>query len=96
MRDRPFGETRQIRRAVTRDRGTHPIGILIFSPLFMAVCIHALVTGRPAFYGHRRVGRFGRPFSCMKFRTMVINADEVLQQLLARDQRAQAEWNAFS
>ena len=36
-------------------------------------------------YRHRRVGRGGQMFFCLKFRTMVPNADQVLRDLLASD-----------
>jgi len=34
-----------------------------------------LQDGGPIFFGHRRVGRFGREFVCLKFRTMVQDAE---------------------
>jgi lipopolysaccharide/colanic/teichoic acid biosynthesis glycosyltransferase len=37
----------------------------------------------PVFFSHQRVGRNGRSFGCMKFRTMVPNADQKLKDLLA-------------
>ena len=43
-------------------------------------------------YGHRRVGRLGEAFTCYKFRTMVVDADERLAELLATDPDARAEW----
>src|SRR5436309_2707596 len=33
--------------------------------------------GGPVFYRGRRIGRFGRPFGMVKFRTMVLNADKI-------------------
>jgi Undecaprenyl-phosphate galactose phosphotransferase WbaP len=41
--------------------------------------------GGPAMYGHRRIGKDGRPFTCFKFRSMVLNAQEILNDLLAKD-----------
>ena len=38
------------------------------------------------------MGQDGRKFKCYKFRSMVVNAQEVLQELLARDPVARAEW----
>ena len=50
--------------------------------LMLLVLVH-LSMGGPALFAHRRVGCNGKVFRCFKFRTMVTNADEVLQQYLA-------------
>jgi len=49
-------------------------------------------TGRNAMFGHLRIGQHGRSFRCLKFRTMVPNADTVLAEVLARDPEARTEW----
>ena len=49
-------------------------------------------TGGDAIFGHLRIGQHSKPFQCLKFRTMVPNAAHVLEELLARDPRARAEW----
>ena len=43
---------------------------------------------------HRRVGRGGVLFPCFKFRTMVVNAEDVLQEHLDADVDARQEWSA--
>ena len=48
--------------------------------------------GSPVLYRHRRIGRFGREFECLKFRTMVRDAEEQLESLLLSDSDARAEW----
>jgi lipopolysaccharide/colanic/teichoic acid biosynthesis glycosyltransferase len=48
--------------------------------------------GGPIFYRHRRVGRGGVHFDCLKFRTMVVGADKVLKQVLARNPELRREW----
>jgi len=48
----------------------------------------------PVFYGHGRIGEGGRSFRAWKFRTMVENADEILEQCLQADRELQAEWDA--
>ncbi|NHN87582.1 sugar transferase [Acetobacter sp. LMG 1627] len=50
--------------------------------------------GGPVFYGHVRIGRKGVPFSCYKFRSMVVDSDTVLDRLLKTDPSAAAEWAA--
>lgn len=51
-----------------------------------------LTTGAPVIFSHERVGRNGRTFRCLKFRSMVPNAQEVLDKLLASSPEARAEW----
>jgi len=45
------------------------------------------------FYQHVRVGRGGRWFKTLKFRTMVKDADRVLKDYLARHPELQEEWD---
>ncbi len=66
--------------------------LLIISPIMLMIWIAVRFDGGPGFYGHRRVGHGGREFRCLKFRSMVTNADEVLRALLARDPAAREEW----
>ncbi len=49
-------------------------------------------TGGAVLFRHRRVGRNGQPFDCLKFRTMVPDADAVLRDLLETSAEARAEW----
>ena len=65
---------------------------LVFSPLIVAIVALMLPGGNPILYRHRRVGRNGRTFSCVKFRTMIPNADQVLRGLLENDPELRAEW----
>lgn len=67
---------------------------VVFSPLILAVVILALIRREPGsiMYKHRRIGQDGHAFECLKFRTMVPNADRVLRELLERDPAIKAEW----
>ncbi len=64
------------------------------SPLFVVIVLLVRRDGGPAFFSHRRIGAHGRSFGCLKFRTMVPNADEVLLRALAADEALAAEWDA--
>ena len=68
------------------------IGLLIISPFLLWIAIKVSSSGGPIFYGHKRVGQNGKSFSCYKFRTMMPNAAQLLQELLERDPEAKAEW----
>jgi Undecaprenyl-phosphate galactose phosphotransferase WbaP len=48
----------------------------------------------PIFYGQERVGRYGRRFKAWKFRTMLPNADAVLEQYLIEHPELAEEWQA--
>src|SRR4029077_6125485 len=65
---------------------------LVFSPLIVAIPFMMRRDGGGVIYKHRRVGHNGRMFECLKFRTMVPNADEVLCQLLVERPEMKAEW----
>lgn len=64
----------------------------VFSPLILAILVLMRRKKGSIIYRHRRVGRDGRTFECLKFRTMVPNADQVLRELLERDPAIKAEW----
>lgn len=67
--------------------------ILLLSPILGALAYLVSKDGGKAIYGHERVGRDGNKFKCLKFRSMVMNSQEVLQQLLENDPEARAEWD---
>ncbi len=46
----------------------------------------------PILFGHYRVGRDGKLFRCLKYRTMRMDAQAMLNELLERDVVARAEW----
>lgn len=76
------------------DRGVVALALFALLPIFLVVTIAILIAdGRPIFFGHERVGRGGRTFKCWKFRTMVRDAEDRLQDLLANDPAARAEWD---
>lgn len=68
--------------------------LVLLAPLMGLIAWAVRLDGGPALFAHRRLGRFGTTFDCLKFRTMVPDADAVLSETLARDARAAAEWAA--
>ncbi len=61
-------------------------------PVILVIAVAIRLTGSPVFFSHTRVGLGRRHFRCYKFRTMVPNAQAVLQELLHTDSRALQEW----
>jgi exopolysaccharide biosynthesis polyprenyl glycosylphosphotransferase len=62
------------------------IGLLVLSPILAAVAIAIKLDSRgPVFYRQWRVGRNGKPFRMVKFRSMVQNADELKAELAGRN-----------
>ncbi|HFU2758819.1 TPA: undecaprenyl-phosphate galactose phosphotransferase WbaP [Escherichia coli] len=68
--------------------------ILILSPLLIYIYMKVKKDGGPAIYGHDRVGINGKTFKCLKFRSMVVNSKEILDELLKNDPKAKEEWDA--
>ena len=67
--------------------------ILLLLPMFCLLALAIKLWDRgPVFYRHRRVGLNGTAFDCLKFRSMVMNADEVLTRHLATNRDAAREW----
>lgn len=84
--------TRSIRKRLFDIVGALLIGVAC-SPVIVFVTL-ALACGRgKVLFRHQRVGLNGHNFDCLKFQTMVPNADEVLNHLLATNPLARAEWN---
>lgn len=70
--------------------------LLFLSPLLMVITGCVVAFGGPGtpLFRHRRIGKDGRPFACLKIRTMRSNADAVLNDRLSSDTEALAEWTA--
>jgi Undecaprenyl-phosphate galactose phosphotransferase WbaP len=72
------------------------VGVLtlavLLSPLLVIVGVVLARDRGPIIYRHMRTGRHGRTFGCLKFRTMVPNAEQVLRDLLHQDPQLRMEW----
>jgi exopolysaccharide production protein ExoY len=65
---------------------------LAFPVMVLVALAVKLTSPGPMLFAHRRVGRHGKRFACLKFRTMAIDADAQLRALLDLDPAARAEW----
>lgn len=63
------------------------LALIIISPilLIIAICIKVDDPKGSVFYSHERVGKDGRLFKMIKFRSMVSNADELLAKLKSQN-----------
>jgi exopolysaccharide biosynthesis polyprenyl glycosylphosphotransferase len=63
--------------------------LVLLSPLLLIVAASIRLTSRgPIFFRQPRVGRHGRPFRMLKFRSMVVNAEELKASLMAQNEQA--------
>jgi len=65
----------------------------IVVPLVGILALLLVLGGSVPFYRQRRVGRNGKVFQMLKLRTMVPNAEQVLQDYLAQNPEARREWD---
>jgi exopolysaccharide biosynthesis polyprenyl glycosylphosphotransferase len=66
------------------DRTAAAFGVLLLLPILLGAALAVRTTSRgPVFYRQERVGRDGRTFSMLKFRSMVAGADRLVEQLAA-------------
>lgn len=71
------------------------LAVLMAVPVASVVALLWLMVrldGGSGFYGHKRVGRNGRMFTCWKIRTMRPDAEAQLKDLLRSDETARREW----
>lgn len=71
--------------------------ILISAPLVLPLlgllAISVLIDSRgQVFYAHERLGKYGKPFRIWKIRTMVSNADQIINEFLDQHPELQQEW----
>ncbi|MEV7980344.1 sugar transferase [Streptomyces sp. NPDC086519] len=81
------GGRRAIKAVV--DRVGAAVLLMLFAPLMVCVALLVLMDSRGgAFYRQRRVGKDGREFTILKFRTMVVGAHRARAELADRDEGA--------
>lgn len=70
------------------------VGVMILIPLTIILYLIKIIEHDkgPLFFTQERIGKNGKLFKMYKFRTMVINADEELEKILANDEQAREEY----
>jgi exopolysaccharide production protein ExoY len=67
--------------------------IVFMAPAFLVIAAMIWLDDRgPVFFNHERIGLGGRTFKCLKFRSMSVDAEARLENLLATNPLARAEW----
>lgn len=70
--------------------------VVVAAPLFLLCVLGVLCSSKgPIFYGCTRLGKGKKPFTCWKFRTMIVGAESSLERILARDPSLLEEWQTF-
>lgn len=69
--------------------------LTLLSPIYLVLGLLIAVTSPgPVFYTQERIGRNHKPFDCIKFRTMVVNADELLLEMMAHSPGLRQEFES--
>lgn len=70
--------------------------LVLLSPLYFMVALLVKGTSKgPIFYKSRRVGRGGKPITCLKFRSMYVDADKRLHTLLKENKGFRDQWEKY-
>ena len=71
-------------------------GLLMVSPLLGLISLLVkLSSPGPVLYRQKRLGKDGREFEIVKFRSMYLNADQVLERYLAQNPKLKGEWDHY-
>ena len=69
------------------------MALVAFAPLMILTAVLIWLENKgPVLFSHPRIGRDGRVFRVLKFRTMCTDGDRVLSEHLQHDPSAQREW----
>jgi len=75
------------------DIGFSIFALIITLPITIPIAIVIKLTdGGNIIYGHERVGKDGKKFKVLKFRSMYMDADKKLKEILVNDPKAKEEW----
>ena len=79
-----YGPDRAVALAMKRilDAGAAALALIVLSPLLAILALWIrLMDGSPVFFRQTRIGEHGRPFEVVKFRTMILDAEDRLTEL---------------
>jgi Undecaprenyl-phosphate galactose phosphotransferase WbaP len=74
------------------DTFTALVLLVLLSPIMVLIAFLIRRDGGPALFAHPRVGKRKIKFKCYKFRTMVIDAEQQLEQLLQQQPELRTQW----
>lgn len=70
--------------------------LILSAPLMLLIALSIKLDSKgPVFFTQRRLGKNGQPFFMLKFRTMIEEADKILEQHLASHPEARKEWELY-
>jgi Undecaprenyl-phosphate galactose phosphotransferase WbaP len=69
------------------------VALILLTPIFIIIAIlMKFISPGPIFFGHKRIGQNGKFFRVYKFRTMVPNAEEILNEWLQNNPEIKKEY----
>ena len=68
------------------------LALILLSPVFLIVSIIIRRDGGKAIFAQDRIGKNGKTIKVYKFRSMVMNAEKVLEEMLASDENIRNEY----
>jgi exopolysaccharide production protein ExoY len=78
------------------DLGFSLFVLFLTLPLLLLISLLIVATSKgPIFYVQKRATRGGKLFGCLKFRTMYVRADLMLQKMLKDDPAKKKEWDTY-
>jgi len=89
---RPAAVDHRMKRVIDVMISSLALAFLVIIPLLPLLALLVMLDGGPVLFSHRRIGIHNKPFGCLKFRTMRVNAEQALAEYLAVNPVAASEW----